>query len=120
MADLEQTPASGAYAFFADLIPDLAERSREFIVELDVIDEEIRTLYADQIRDMVASLAEAPTARNADTIRAHAHSLEGTGGTMGFPEISIVGWELSQAVKAADWERCSAIAERLARWSRTL
>ncbi len=83
MADHEQAPASSAYAFFADLIPDLAARSREFIVELDVIDEEILALYANQIREMVASLAGARTARDADTIRAHAHSLEGTGGDHG-------------------------------------
>ena len=42
------------------------------------------------------------------------------GGTLGFPEISVVGRELSIAARAGKWERCTDFAERLNRWVDTL
>ena len=115
-----ETHPSTAYPFFAALIPDLAARSKEFAVDVDVIDEESRTLFAAQIHGLATDLAEDCEHRHAGRIREHAHSLEGTGGTLGYPEISIAGWELSVAVKTGDWTRCAALSAQLGLWSKTL
>jgi hypothetical protein len=120
MANSDTTLSSGAHVFFADIIPNLAFRAKDYNVEIDVIDEEITALYAAQIRDMTKRLAAACRDRDQDVVREQAHSLEGTGGTMGFPEISIVGWELSLAAKGPDWVRCTLFTERLSLWSKTL
>jgi hypothetical protein len=115
-----ETPPSSAYPFFAALIPDLAARSGEFVVDVDVIDDESRALFAEQIRGLVTDLPDACDHHDAGRVREHAHSLEGTGGTLGYPEISIVGWELSVAVKTGDWTRCASLSAQLGLWSKTL
>ena len=120
MDSQDDAAAVSACQLFGDLIPNLAERAEIFRVDVDVLDEEIHGIYANQIRDLVNSLTAACREHNTEIVRKHAHSLEGTGGTMGFPEISIVGWELSAAAKKPDWDRCAAIAERLKRWSLSL
>ena len=45
-----------------------------------------------------------------------AHSLEGMGGTMGFPEVSVAAAAISRAARAHDWDRCRLLQERLHQW----
>jgi hypothetical protein len=109
-----------AGAMFKDLIPAVSERAADYRVSLDVIDEEIFGLFAEQVLKIADPLAAACARGDESAVRAKGHSLEGMGGTVGFPEVSVVGAELSRAAKAHDWARCAGLAERLIRWSRTL
>ena len=72
------------------------------------------------MRTTADALTVACARHDTQVVRDKAHSLEGMGGTLGFPEISVVGRELSSAARASQWERCTAFAERLSRWVDTL
>jgi hypothetical protein len=111
---------AGARDLFVDLIPDIAARAERYRGDLDVTDPAIRAMFSGDVLDLVACLSEACSRRDETTIRDKGHSLEGMGGTMGFPEISVAGGELSQAARARDWARCQELADRLARWSKIL
>ena len=112
--------AAAARSLFVSLIPDLVQQSHEYIVDTDVIDAEILELFADKMRATADALTVACARHDVQVVRDKGHSLEGMGGTLGFPEISVVGRELSQAARSGDWSRCAAFAERLSRWVGTL
>ncbi len=101
---------------FLDLIPDVDLRAQKFRTSWDVADEEILSVFAEQMRLIIRALHGAVEENDADRIRRQAHSLHGIGGTVGFPEISVVGEELSILAKRGDFERCRHLIERLARW----
>jgi HPt (histidine-containing phosphotransfer) domain-containing protein len=105
---------------FDDLIPGLAERAEEYRAEVDVLDGETWTLFVVEMRRSLARLEAGSAARNADTVRGRGHSLEGMGGTMGLPGLSVVGAELSQAGREQDWERCTLLTQRLGAWAAVL
>ena len=112
--------AAAARDLFADAIPDLDALAADYRVNVNVIDDEIRGLFAEQVRSIAASLTAACAQRDGSAIRERGHTLEGSGGTLGFPEISVAGWALSSAARDLDWDRCAALVERLSRWSRIL
>jgi hypothetical protein len=105
---------------FVDLIPDIAVRAADYRVSLDVIDDDIYGLFTEQIRDLTGTLTAACARRDELAIRKSGHSLTGLGGTMGFPEISVVGGELSRGAREHNWDLCTGLTERLSRWSRLL
>ncbi len=102
--------------YFLDLIPDMVLRAESFRTSWDVTDKEIMLAFAEQMRLITRALLEAVKTSDADRIRRQAHSLQGMGGTVGAPEISVVGEELSALAKRGDFERCRHLIARLDRW----
>lgn len=101
---------------FEALIPDLARRANEFRVDTSEVDEELIALFLDQMRKVVGEIAGAASARSVEVLRQGGHSLQGIGGTIGLPELSVVGVELGAAARRADFERGAALASALTQW----
>ena len=107
---------AAASSLFAGVIPNLSAVADGYRVNVDMLDEEIYRMFCEHMRESLGGLATALAAGDETATRGHAHSFEGMGGTMGFPEISAVGVALSRSARAGDWQVCRAIHERLAQW----
>jgi hypothetical protein len=107
----------GARDCFVSLIPDLDALAVKYRVEYDdVVDAEIFEVFVDLVHQITGDLAAVCDCRDEAAARRQGHSLEGVGGTVGFPEISVVGAMLITAVKEGRWEFCRDLAGRLLRW----
>ncbi|MEI7437978.1 MAG: Hpt domain-containing protein [bacterium] len=100
------------------LLPDLAVQAEAYRVDTSGVDDEIRDLFKEQLGALAAALPLAVAASDWPTIRRHAHSLQGMGGTVGFPDLSVFGFELSAAAKAPDLARCGQLVEAMTSWIR--
>jgi len=101
---------------FASLIPGLQQQADAYRVTTSEIDEEIIALFFNQLIEMTSALVVAVANRDINEVRICAHTLQGTGGTIGAPELSVVGVELSTAAKQGDFDRCSALLAALKQW----
>ncbi len=113
---LAPVSATDTKTLFLPLIPDLERRAAPFCVGSGEMDAEILALFAEQMGEIIRELPVAVRAANEMEVRRHAHSLTGMGGTVGEPEISVVGEELSGAAKAGDFARCGRLAAALQQW----
>ena len=102
--------------YFLELIPDLDLRIETYRITAEIVDEEVAQAFADQMRLISLGLHEAIESHDVERIRRQAHSLLGMGGTVGAPEISVVGEELSRLAKHGDLERCRELTMRLKLW----
>ncbi len=100
------------------LLPNLAEQAEAYRVDTSEMDDEIRALFRDQLDGMAAALLRSVAELDWNALRRHAHSLQGMGGTVGFPDLSVVGFELSAAAKASDLTRCGQLVNVLTGWAR--
>lgn len=107
-----------AEAVFAAWIPDLPHRTDAFRVNTSEVDDEILALFFEQLAQNVSALAHAIAHRDTEGVRENAHSLQGTGGTVGAPELSVVGVELSAAARRGDFDRCAGLLGALHAWLR--
>lgn len=103
---------------FETLIPDVHARAEAFRVNTSEIDGEILSIFFEQLAELVASLRHAIPDREEGTIREGAHALQGTGGTIGAPELSVVGVDLSAAARQGDFARCAGLLASLEEWMR--
>lgn len=101
---------------FLEIIPELAARAKTFRTSSKNVNANILRVFAEQMRLTIRALKEAIEAGHEDDIRRQAHSLQGMGGTVGVPEISVVGEELSLLAKRGELDRCRELAIRLDRW----
>ena len=114
--DAAAAPVLDTQTIFAALIPDLGRRAALFNVGSGEMEAEIMALFCEQMSDIIRQLPQAASAANEAEVRRFAHSLTGMGGTVGEPEISVVGEELSTAAKAGDFARCERLAAALQQW----
>ncbi len=103
-------------------ISDLETRAKNYETDVDVLDDELRDLFNQELKRALEKLLVAVPEQDESTIRDCAHTLLGIGGVAGAPEISVLGEELSQSAKTHQWTRCTALVHALAEWenSRTL
>ena len=117
MGEKPSPPASAnPYEVFKALIPELERRATPFRVGAGDMDAEILALFGTQMAEIIRDLPPAIRATNETEVRRFAHSLTAMGGTVGEAEISVVGEELSAAVKAGDFARCGRLAAALEQW----
>jgi HPt (histidine-containing phosphotransfer) domain-containing protein len=109
-------PLAPAAPIFAPLIPGLQHLAESYRVNMDEVDDEILQLFLAQLHQVVPALSQAVAARDEQKIRQAAHSLLGMGGTIGVPELSVVGLELGAAARRADFARCQALLQALLPW----
>jgi CheY-like chemotaxis protein/anti-sigma regulatory factor (Ser/Thr protein kinase) len=100
-------------ALFETLVPRLTERAEEYRADADLLDDETWLLFEGELLRTLVLLEAACVARDAATVRGRGHSLEGMGGTVGLPDLSVVGAELSRAARDEDWERGALLTLRL-------
>jgi sigma-B regulation protein RsbU (phosphoserine phosphatase) len=101
---------------FEGLVPRLAERAEEYQADVDLLDDEVWALFEGELQRALALLEAACPVRDAGTVRGRGHSLEGMGGTVGLPDLSVVGAELRQAAHEQEWDRCALLTQRLGAW----
>lgn len=105
-----------AVRIFQALIPDLSARSLGFRVNTSEVDDELLELFKDHIGKLVESLLVSVAGQLEVEMRRDAHSLQGMGGTMGVPALSVVAEELSAGAKRGDYPYCTALSEGLREW----
>ena len=105
---------------FAPLIPELRRLANAYRVSTSEVDAELLLLFVEQLQQVVAGLTRAMTARDEAGLRKGAHSLLGMGGTIGVPELSVVGGEMRAAVIQCDFGRCEDLLRALQVWMRLL
>ena len=114
--DLRQ--AALAEALFAPLVPDLRRLAEGYRVNTSEVDAELLEIFFQQLRLVVDALQPAVAGREVAVIRQGAHSLQGMGGTIGVPELSVVGAELSAAAQCAAFDRCRHLVAAVVEWMR--
>lgn len=105
-----------ARKWFGDSIPDLDTRSEGFVTDLNVVDEELLDLFVEEINRAVQGLIETVERQDEMGIREHAHTLQGMGGTVGAPEISVLGEELSARARVGDFAKCRHLLAAFQGW----
>lgn len=103
-----------------ELIPDVAEKLAPFTVDTDEVDEDIVEVFVDEIRRLTGDLQEGLSQGNNEAVRLAAHSIKGMGGTLGLPEISVVGLEIEDLAKEDRLVDTKPLVDALAKWMETL
>lgn len=101
---------------FESDIPDLVARRRSYAVDASDVDESLLALFSEHISASAVSLRAAVQQGAVQDIRREAHSLQGMGGTIGVPSLSVVGEILSESAKAGNLARCKLLSGRLDKW----
>lgn len=104
----------------AELIPDLAARLDPFIVDTDELDDELVEVFVDEIQRLTGELQEGLAKNDGEVLRMAAHSIKGMGGTMGLPEISVLGLEIENRAKEDRLAETQPLIDGLALWMDTL
>ena len=106
----------GNVEWVAGLIPDLAARLDQFVVSTEELDDELVEVFCDEIKRLAGELQEGLAQNDGEMVRMAAHSLKGMGGTMGLPEISVLGLEIENRVKDDRLADTKPLIDALAEW----
>ena len=102
------------------LIPNVADQLDQFVVETDELDEELVEVFITEIQRLTAELQEGVRNNDAEMVRMAAHSIKGMGGTIGLPEISVLGLEIEKRAKEDRPQEAGPMVDALADWLVTL
>lgn len=104
----------------SDLVPCLDKRIEQFVVDVDEMDDELIEVFFAEIHRLTGDLKIGVDENNSDMIRMAAHSIKGMGGTMGLPEISVLGLEIENMAKAERVSDAKPMVDALGDWLLTL
>jgi HPt (histidine-containing phosphotransfer) domain-containing protein len=110
----------GNTEWVADLIPELNARKIQFMVDTDEVDDELIEVFIEELQRLTAELQEGINRSDLDMVRMAAHSIKGMGGTIGLPEISVLGLEIETIAKDDDLSSAIPLVEALVAWIKTL
>jgi HPt (histidine-containing phosphotransfer) domain-containing protein len=102
-----------------ELIPDLTDRLAPFVVEPEELDEELLKVFLAEIKRLTIEMQEGLAQDDEELICSAAHSLKGMGGTIGLPEISVLGLELEVLVRNDRLAEIAPLIEGLKNWLTT-
>ncbi|QBG46274.1 Hpt domain-containing protein [Verrucomicrobia bacterium S94] len=103
-----------------ELIPDLEVRKNQFVVDTDEVDDELIEVFVDELHRLSNELKEGLSSENAEMVRIAAHSIKGMGGTIGLPEISVLGLEVENCAKEERLSDARRLVTALGDWMKTL
>ena len=106
----------GNIEWVTELVPNLAERLDPFIVETEDVDDELIEIFIDEIKRLSGELQVGIERNDGEMVRMAAHSIKGMGGTMGLPEISVLGLEIENRVKAEQLADTRPLVDAMAEW----
>jgi sigma-B regulation protein RsbU (phosphoserine phosphatase) len=101
---------------FVDLIPDFRDRIQVYATDAAVTDPEIQELFKQELDRAIRELNKAVASCDEEKVRKEAHSLQGMGGSVGAPEISLAGEEFSRAAKEGDYPFCLRLLHAIEDW----
>ncbi len=104
----------------AELIPGLEGQLEQFVVDTDEVDDELVQVFVEELARLTGELQDGMANDNADTVRMAAHSIKGMGGTIGLPEISVLGLTIENAAKTDALQDARPLVDALAQWLPTL
>lgn len=110
----------GNVEWVAELIPSLADQLDQYVVATDEVDDELVEVFIEEIRRLTAELQEGVRTNDAEMVRMAAHSVKGMGGTIGLPEISVLGLEIEKRAKDDRSQEAAPMVDALAEWLGTL
>ena len=110
----------GNTEWVAELIPELAARKVQFIVETDEVDDELIEVFIEELVRLSGELAEGMAGSDLEMVRMAAHSIKGMGGTIGLPEISVLGLEVENCAKEERLTDAEPLVSALAAWLETI
>lgn len=109
----------GKVEWVADLIPGLAERLDPFIVDTDEVDDELIEVFVCEIQRLAGELQDGIGRGDGEMVRLAAHSIKGMGGTLGLPEISVLGQEIETIAREDRLADAKPLIAALADWLST-
>jgi chemotaxis protein histidine kinase CheA len=107
-----------AHELVKQVVPDMEQEISRFDVGSFDLDETLLEALCFELRRMQGGLEAALEHQDAEQIGKIAHSVKGMAGTIGFPEISVLAWEIEQAQQSVDKERVTLLCETLLVWVR--
>jgi HPt (histidine-containing phosphotransfer) domain-containing protein len=110
----------GNVEWVSDLIPDLESQLDPFIVDTDEVDEELVDVFIEELRRLTGELKDGMQNSDDEMVRMAAHSIKGMGGTIGLPEISVVGPNIENAAKEDRLRDAQPLVDALVNWQETL
>jgi HPt (histidine-containing phosphotransfer) domain-containing protein len=106
----------GSTAWVADLIPDLESKLDPFVVDTDETDDELVEIFIEELARLTGDLCDVLADNDAQKIRESAHSIKGMGGTLGLPEISVVGLTIENVAKEGSLSDAQPLVSSLSNW----
>ncbi len=113
------TDFPGNIEWVAELIPDIASRVAPFSVDTEEMDDELIEVFIDEIHRLTGELQDGLSQDNGEMVRLASHSIKGMGGTMGLPEISVLGLEIENMAKEDRMADAKPLVDALAGWLTT-
>lgn len=110
----------GNVEWVADLIPGLEGQLSQFVVATDEVDEELVEVFIEELIRLSQELSEGVDSNDLEMVRSAAHSIKGMGGTIGLPEISVLGLTIENAAKQERMDEVRPLVDALANWVSTL
>ena len=110
------TDFPGDLTWAVELIPDMAAKVSPFTVDTEEVDDELVGIFVDEIRRLTSELQDGLSRRDNGIVRMASHSIKGMGGTMGLPEISVVGLEIENLAKEERLHDAEPLVTALAAW----
>lgn len=110
----------GNTEWVAELISGLEAKKVPFLVNTDEVDDELIEVFIDELQRLSGELQEGVNEDDSEKIRMAAHSIKGMGGTIGLPEISVVGLEIEVAAKENCMPDALPLVKALADWIATI
>lgn len=118
MRNLESkmTDFPGDMTWAEELIPDMAAKVTPFTVDTEEVDDELIGIFGEEIRRLTGELQEGLSRSDYEMVRMASHSIKGMGGTMGLPEISVIGLEIENLAKEERLNDAEPLVTALATW----
>lgn len=110
----------GNVHWVAELIPGLEGQLDQFVVATDEVDDELVQVFIEELERLTGELQDGLDRGDAETIRMAAHSVKGMGGTIGLPEISVLGLTIENAAKEDRLTDVRPLVDALVDWLGTL
>ena len=110
----------GNTEWVAKLIPELEARKVQFIVDTDEVDDELIELFIEELVRLSGELQQGYGGNDIETVRMAAHSIKGMGGTIGLPELSVLGLEIEEIAREDRLSDIGPFINGLAEWIKTL
>lgn len=97
-------------------IPDVDKQLGQFVVDNDEADAELVEIFIEELTRLTTELIDGLDQDSAEIVRESAHSIKGMGGTLGLPEISVVGLSIENYAKASTLSEARPLVAALKDW----
>lgn len=104
----------------SELIPEMDSLLDQFVVDTDEVDDELIEVFIEEISRLTGELQAGVEQGDLEMVRMAAHSIKGMGGSMGLPEISVLGLEVENIAKEERLSDARPLIDALALWASTL